>query len=78
MPIDGSALVGELLALRAVTAALAREVLLNLGSEAFIRLEAQAKQFAGTPEGRFPPAVVRQAQEVLSDIFQDADDARAA
>lgn len=66
-------LIAELLAMRAVCAALSREILLRVGSDSFVHLEAQAKQFAIPADGKVHPDVLRHAQRIISDIFLMAD-----
>lgn len=71
-------LIGEAIACRSVLAALAREILLHHGSEAFVRAEAQAKQFAEDATARNPLLhgdVARHALLAVEEIFGLADGA---
>ena len=68
--------VAEIIALRACISALAREVLLRVGSDSFIQAEAQALQFASSAaeiDGEFGNRVAERAQVVVADIFRMAD-----
>ena len=71
-------ILAELLALRCSVAALAREILLRNGSEAFVHAEAQAKHFAANAAhsgGAFSDAMRERAIRVTSDIFAMGDSA---
>lgn len=72
-------LIAELLALRCSVAALAREILLRNGSDAFVHAEAQAKHFIETATGGpganpvYTDDVRAKACEAAASIFQMAD-----
>ena len=69
-------LLAELLATRAVMAALARELLLRNGSDAFVHAQAQAVKFAAeaaSSQGAFDPEVQARAAKIVNDTFAMAD-----
>jgi len=71
-------ILAEMLALRCSIAALARELLLRQGSEAFHHAQAQAERFAASAAhsgGSFDASVKDRAVRVVSDIFTQADGA---
>lgn len=73
----GDMLLAELLALRCTMSALAREILLRNGSEAFIHAEAQAAKFVETsqPTGKQPSELRERALRIVRDTFYMADHA---
>ena len=76
MNTDNHKNVAELVAVRACIAALAREVLLRIGSDSFVQAEAQALQFVSSAaeiDGEFGQRVAERAQIVVADIFRMAD-----
>lgn len=69
-------LVAELIALRSSIVSLAREVLANQGSDAFLSVQQRAENLAANcknSHGLYHPKIREQATKIVGDIFNQAD-----